>query len=106
MTTLRPGEAVDDAIQPRPRQSQTSPLSFTQERLWFLNQLNPGDAAYHIAFTKRLLGPLAPEALERALAEIPARHEILRTRFPSQDDPPVQLVALHARVRLNRLDLR
>src|SRR5258705_12847368 len=100
MTTLRPGEAVDDAIQPRPRQSQTSPLSFTQERLWFFKQLNPGDAAYHMGFTKLLLGPLPSKAVGRALAVILTRHEMLLTRFSIEDDWPVQVAEPESRFRL------
>jgi amino acid adenylation domain-containing protein len=63
-------------------------LSPAQERLWFLAQLDPEDAAYHLPLTLRLRGPLNRPALERALAEIAARHEPLRQRFAAVDGVP------------------
>ncbi|GAA1016939.1 hypothetical protein GCM10009556_060840 [Acrocarpospora pleiomorpha] len=68
------------------------PLSLGQERLWFLHELNPDDASYNICVTERLLGPLDPDALDRALAEVVRRHDILRTSYPAIDGRPVQLV--------------
>ncbi len=79
-----------------------NPLSLGQERLWFLHELNPGDAAYNICVTERLLGPLDPDALERALNQVVRRHEILRTRYPSVDGRPVQVVE-DLTLRLERL---
>ncbi len=61
-------------------------LSFGQQRLWLLHQLEPGSAAYNMPFAVRLRGPLDIEALDRALAEIFRRHEVLRTTFPSTPD--------------------
>ncbi|MEO3853265.1 MFS transporter [Acrocarpospora sp. B8E8] len=68
------------------------PLSLGQERLWFLHELNPDDASYNICVTERLLGPLDPDALDRSLAEVIRRHDILRTSYPAIDGRPVQLV--------------
>ena len=64
---------------------QASPLSFAQERLWFLEQLEPGSFAYNICRTARLTGSLNREVLEASLNEIVRRHEVLRTRFDVVD---------------------
>jgi len=67
-------------------QRQTGlPLSFAQQRLWFLDQLEPGSSAYNIPESLRLRGELDQDALERMLTEIVRRHEVLRTSFPSRD---------------------
>src|SRR3954470_3355280 len=63
----------------------SAPLSFAQQRLWFIDQLEPGSPAYHVATSLRLNGRLDPLALERSLQAIVGRHEILRTRFPAVD---------------------
>jgi amino acid adenylation domain-containing protein/non-ribosomal peptide synthase protein (TIGR01720 family) len=68
------------------------PLSFAQERLWFLDQLAPGDISYVIPLGLRLEGPLAIEHLQRALEEIVRRHEALRTTFTLAEGKPVQLI--------------
>ncbi|MEV7969497.1 amino acid adenylation domain-containing protein [Sphaerisporangium sp. NPDC088356] len=68
------------------------PLSFGQERLWFLDQLRPGDSSHHLFTTLRLNGPLDVRVLERALTEVVARHEPLRARFPARDGGPVQVI--------------
>ncbi|WP_436760717.1 amino acid adenylation domain-containing protein [Streptosporangium sp. V21-05] len=78
---------------PRPRPEGTvPPLSFGQERLWFLNRLDPDDASYNMCLVRRLRGPLDREALAGALAGTVARHESLRTRFPETDGVPVVVV--------------
>ncbi|HEX8275451.1 MAG TPA: amino acid adenylation domain-containing protein, partial [Longimicrobiaceae bacterium] len=68
------------------------PLSFAQERLWFLEQLSPGGHVYTVPGVLRLEGPLDAGALEAALGEIVRRHEALRTRFPSDGGHPWQEV--------------
>jgi hypothetical protein len=68
------------------------PLSFAQERLWFLERLEPGQSAYHIPAPVRLRGPLEVWALERALGALLARHESLRTVLRAEQGQPVQQV--------------
>nr|QEO74285.1 condensation domain-containing protein [uncultured bacterium] len=62
------------------------PLSYSQERLWLVDQLGPGNIAYNMPAAMRLRGPLDADALRRAVRRIVARHEPLRTRFPVSDD--------------------
>ena len=69
------------------------PLSFAQQRLWFLTQYEPESPEYNIPQGFRIEGPLAPERLKRAVDAILARHEALRTTFPAVDGQPMQLVA-------------
>ncbi|HEU4556898.1 MAG TPA: amino acid adenylation domain-containing protein, partial [Longimicrobium sp.] len=71
-----------------------APLSFAQERLWFLDRLEPGSATYNISLARRLEGALDKAALERALGEIVRRHEALRTVFAEVDGSPVQVITL------------
>src|SRR6185369_1000179 len=81
------------------------PLSFAQQRLWFIDQLEPGSANYNIATAVRLAGALDAEALERALSEVVRRHEALRTTFPTVDSLPVQRIAEARRLELPVVDL-
>ncbi|HEV3049755.1 MAG TPA: amino acid adenylation domain-containing protein, partial [Longimicrobium sp.] len=69
------------------------PLSFAQERLWFIDRLEPESAAYNVPVAWRVGGALDEAALERALGEIVRRHEALRTVFPEVDGSPVQVIA-------------
>ncbi|MGD2147998.1 MAG: condensation domain-containing protein, partial [Anaerolineae bacterium] len=69
------------------------PLSFAQERLWFLDQLEPGNPVYNIPMALRLIGNLDVEALESSLNEIVRRHEVLRTTFVAQGGVPSQAIA-------------
>ncbi|MDF5719562.1 MAG: amino acid adenylation domain-containing protein [Rhizonema sp. PD37] len=71
---------------------QDIPLSWAQERLWFLHQLSGESGAYTIAFAVRLMGNLNIEALEGALQKMVQRHEVLRTRFIIKDNKPVQII--------------
>ena len=84
------------------------PLSFAQQRLWFLSQMEGGSAAYHIPFGLRLVGPLDKVALGRALDRIIARHEALRTTFVFSGDSPEQRISLSegSRFLLIEHDLR
>ncbi len=69
------------------------PLSFAQQRLWFLDRLMPGSAAYNMPLAIRLTGALAPAALAAAFAGLARRHAVLRTVFELVDGEPVQRVA-------------
>jgi amino acid adenylation domain-containing protein len=82
---------VAPPIQPAPR-DRPLPLSFAQERLWFLHRLEEGSAFYNVCTTQRFAGQLDVAALRRALGEIVRRHEILRTTFAVQGGAPVQIV--------------
>jgi amino acid adenylation domain-containing protein len=81
------------------------PLSFAQERLWFLDRLEPGAVTYNVVRELRFHGPLDPVALARALGEIERRHEPLRTRFGMVDGEPVQIVEPYAARPLPLADL-
>ncbi|CAM3876838.1 Tyrocidine synthase 3 [Pseudomonas reidholzensis] len=83
------------AIQPSLRVGPL-PLSFAQQRLWFLAQMAPGSAAYHIPIGLRLRGALDAGALERALRRLVERHESLRSQFVEQDGEPQVVLATDA----------
>jgi FkbM family methyltransferase len=81
------------------------PVSFAQQRLWFLNRLEPDSAAYNVPVAVRLAGALEVEALGRALSEVVARHESLRTSFELGEGGPVQIIREPAPLRLEVNDL-
>lgn len=74
-------------------------LSFAQERLWFLHQLDPNSSVYHLTYNLRLEGQLDPTALEQSFALLVQRHEILRTTFRLSANQPIQVV--HESLPLN-----
>lgn len=88
-----------------PRRNGRVPLSFAQQRLWFLDQLEPASSLYNLPVAVRLRGPLDGDALGRAINVIVARHEILRTQFKSEDGTPVQVVTSALSVPLPVFDL-
>jgi amino acid adenylation domain-containing protein len=77
------------------------PLSFAQQRLWFLDQLEPGSSAYNIPLVFRLSGPLNSTTLEQSLAEIIRRHEIMRTTFAALEGEPYQVIHPAAEIDFN-----
>jgi FkbH-like protein len=99
-------KALDQGSQiPRRSGSGPTPLSFAQQRLWFLQQLEPASPAYNVATGLRLKGPLDTRAFGQALNLIQQRHEILRSTFPAPEGDPVQVVSPEAEVKLAIVDL-
>lgn len=90
-------------VNPRP---EHIPLSFAQQRLWFINQLLPESPAYNIASAVRLEGPLNVEGVEHVLNRVIARHEALRTTIEEIDGVPFQYVADELRLKVPLIDLR
>ncbi len=107
------GSAMPKPVPAMPRRERAAgerdlPLSFAQERLWFLHQLQPESPAYNVHAALRLQGRLDRAAFAAALTEIAARHETLRTTFVvgEENGEPVQRVAVAGRVELPVVDLR
>ncbi len=93
-------------IVPVPRDGEL-PLSFAQQRLWFIDQLEPGSSVYNFPAAVRLKGPLNLKALTDSLNEIVKRHEVLRTTFAMVDGGwPVPVIAPQMRILLPMVDLR
>ncbi|HEX6719148.1 MAG TPA: condensation domain-containing protein, partial [Pyrinomonadaceae bacterium] len=92
------------ALEPVPR-NQELPLSYAQQRLWFLTQLQPESAFYNVATGMRIRGPLNSAALAAALETLIMRHESLRTVFPVVDDKPVQRTVNRPEKSLSIIDL-
>ena len=89
---LRAGEGVTVERIPRAPREGDMPLSFSQQRLWFLDQLEPGSPIYNITAAVELRGALDLDALRAALGEIVHRHEVLRTTFADVGGRPVQRI--------------
>ncbi|HSF42699.1 MAG TPA: non-ribosomal peptide synthase/polyketide synthase [Thermoanaerobaculia bacterium] len=101
----KPAAAAVPAIEPVARPEHL-PLSFAQERLWFLEQLNPGTATYNMPMALGLRGDLDLAALRRSLIELMRRHEVLRTRYATVEGRPVQVIDASGDVGLPRVDLQ
>src|SRR5262245_30504340 len=84
---------------------QAHPVSFGQQRLWFLDRLEPGSAAYNMPAALRLKGALDAQALEAGLNELVRRHAVLRTTISDVDGEPAQLVHPSATLRMNTRNL-
>ncbi|MFI9365176.1 MupA/Atu3671 family FMN-dependent luciferase-like monooxygenase [Kitasatospora sp. NPDC053057] len=94
------------ATEPATREEDNSaPLSYAQQRLWFLDQLQPGSSVYNVPLGYDITGPLHHTALEQALTEVVRRHEILRTAFRSTAGTPHQVVLPPAPVSIPVVDL-
>lgn len=87
------GQGMHPTPIPRVNRDGPVPLSFAQQRLWVLTQLEPDGASYNIPIALRLSGTLDVKALERSLNELVRRHEVLRTTVSLSDGQPVQVVA-------------
>jgi fengycin family lipopeptide synthetase B len=99
------GDARAERI-PRRTDSGPAPLSFAQQRLWFLDQLEPESPLYNIHAGVELSGPLNVPVLQRSIAEIVRRHEALRTTFNVIDDRPVQVINKNAIFKMSLNDLQ
>ena len=86
------GGAPAQPLRPLPGSQEKRPLSFSQERLWFLDKLEPNRPVYNIPVAMRLTGPLDRPALQRSFDEILRRHESLRANFDTVDGNPVQRI--------------
>jgi amino acid adenylation domain-containing protein len=96
---LRPIRRVEQG------REQGLPLSFAQQRLWVLDQLEPGSSAYNIPVAEQISGPLNVAALEQSFNELVRRHESLRTTFTIVEGQPVQIINEPPPLRLEVLDL-
>ncbi|HEX8558732.1 MAG TPA: amino acid adenylation domain-containing protein [Pyrinomonadaceae bacterium] len=101
----KPGLVASAPIPPRPGGGAAPPLSFAQQRLWFLDRFEPGSSFYNIPATIRLRGPLDPAVLERAVHEIIRRHEVLRTTYPIVGGMPQQRIAPALTIPIPLVDL-
>jgi amino acid adenylation domain-containing protein/FkbM family methyltransferase len=89
----------------RVSRDEALPLSFAQQRLWFIHQLSPESTIYNIPYAVRLTGDLDVAALEQAFVEIVRRHEVLRTTFSTVDGQPAQVIAESVAPALKKIDL-
>ena len=102
---VRGGDPEVPPIRPVPRDGVGLPLSFAQQRLWFMSRLQPGRAVYNVPVALRVGGALSHRALERSFGAIVERHEVLRTRYEQTDGHPVQRIDEIGRWSLPLVDL-
>jgi amino acid adenylation domain-containing protein len=93
------------SLLPRASRDIRQPMSFAQQRLWFLDRLTPDNALYNIAETFRLRGILHTEAFENSLNEIIRRHEVLRTIFGMQEERLIQIISAETKFEPRVIDL-
>ncbi|MEE8587085.1 MAG: amino acid adenylation domain-containing protein [Acidobacteriota bacterium] len=107
-STLSAGEKrrlLAQLLEEEASQPERFPLSFGQQRLWFLDQLDPGNPAYNNWLAVRLEGDLDRGALQAVVAEIVRRHEVLRTTFQTDEGEPYQVVSEELHLTLSEIDL-
>ena len=100
------GKASSKTGRKAAQKARAYPLSYAQQRLWFVEQLEPGTAAYNIPCALKLAGSLDRAALQRSLNEIVRRHETLRTSVIVHQDKPVQKIAPELELAVEERDLR
>jgi amino acid adenylation domain-containing protein len=95
-------------LRPAAERQRHAPLSFSQERLWFLEQLEPGGSLYNLPAIVPLGGPVDPALVEASVRQIVARHGALRTRFVVEDETPRQVIGddVSAALDFSIIDLR
>jgi amino acid adenylation domain-containing protein len=99
-------DVVEQQTIPQLAERHLAPLSFAQQRVWFLEQMEPNSAAYLIPIAQRLLGKLNVGVLQQSLDAIVAHHEALRTNFITSDDgSPIQVIGAARSVQLKLIDL-
>jgi hypothetical protein len=100
----RSNRSIALPLKRRSRDAQP-PLSFAQQRLWFLDQLEPGNSAHNISWTVRIKGSLNRVALQSAVDDLVGRHEVLRTSYPSVEGKPLQNIVTNVRVPVELEDM-
>ncbi|MCC6167284.1 MAG: amino acid adenylation domain-containing protein, partial [Caldilineaceae bacterium] len=108
LAALRAAQVTENAAAPIPpiSRDQALPLSFAQQRIWFMEQMEPGNSAYNLPGILRLRGQLNAQALTESVTALIARHETLRTSPALVDGRPVQRIAPPYVFTLPTLDLR
>src|SRR5208337_2754209 len=96
---------LETLLRQKAERARSFPLSFAQQRLWLLDQLDPGNPVYNIPLAIRLRGEVDTAALARTLNEIVSRHETLRTRIAVIDGQPAQVVKPVTPQALTPIDL-
>ncbi len=108
LDNLSPGEKrklLADLLRNNPEGFQTAPPSFAQKRLWFVDQIEPGNPAFNITLSFRLTESIDPLVLEAVLQEISQRHQTLRTTFSVQRDDPIQVIRPSKKPNLTLVEL-
>jgi amino acid adenylation domain-containing protein len=102
---LTPSERAAEQVIPRRPREEDAPLSLAQERLWFLDQLEPGSIAYNMCAPFRITGQLNLAALKQSIHETVRRHETLRTTFVARAGRPVQVISPSPDLELPIVDI-
>jgi hypothetical protein len=102
---VAPGQMAEPALERR-KPGDPRPISFTQRRLWYLEQLIPGTGVYNVPYVMRMQGALNPEALRQAINALIGRHEALRTVFLAPGGNPVPVVLSKWQLDFKEFDLR
>jgi len=106
LASVKKSVSEQSRITPQPRESQYVPLSFAQERIWFLEQLVPGNLVYTITQVARVVAPMSVAILNRCFQEIVRRHETLRMTFTTVDGQPMGIIGDPQPPALQLIDLR
>lgn len=104
-SAITPSKTVESVISPVAR-TEALPLSFAQQRMWFLYQMDQQNSAYNEALTIRLTGRLNIDILEQTINAIIQRHESLRTTFPMVEGKPIQKIAPSLKIKLLVINLK